>query len=136
MTNATGLPISTGVAGLGTGVATALAAAVTGSGGPVLATAPSITAPKVFRTVTTTYTASGAIATSDSFSLINSATAVAMTVAAGTVDGQPLIINNYGAGTATVTLTLQGVSTPVSMPSGSVLNVSWNVALSTYPLTS
>lgn len=42
LTNATGLPISTGVSGLGTGVATGLASAVTGSGGPVLATSPTI----------------------------------------------------------------------------------------------
>lgn len=41
--NATGLPITTGVTGLGTGVATALGTAVTGSGGPVLATNPTIT---------------------------------------------------------------------------------------------
>ena len=38
LTNATGLPIATGVAGLGTGVATALGQNVTGSGGIVLAT--------------------------------------------------------------------------------------------------
>jgi hypothetical protein len=42
LTNATGLPIATGVSGLGTGVATGLGQAATGSGGPVLATAPSI----------------------------------------------------------------------------------------------
>ena len=42
LTNATGLPISTGVSGLGTGVATALGTAVTGSGGAVLATDASL----------------------------------------------------------------------------------------------
>lgn len=42
LTNATGLPVSTGISGLGTGVATALANAVTGSGGPVLATSPTL----------------------------------------------------------------------------------------------
>lgn len=42
LSNATGLPISTGVSGLGTGVAAGLANASTGSAGPVLATAPTI----------------------------------------------------------------------------------------------
>jgi hypothetical protein len=42
LTNATGLPIG-GITGLGTGVGTAMAAAVTGSGGIVLAAAPSTT---------------------------------------------------------------------------------------------
>jgi len=183
LTHATGLPISTGVSGLGTGVATALGTAVTGSGGPVLATSPSIASPTVtgaftatglvtsadlantavtptsytnanitvnaqgqitaasngtsaLNTVTNTYTSSGAIATTDTFALINSASAVSMTVAAGSTDGHPIIINNFGAGTATVTLNIQGTSTPVTLPSGSVLNVSWNAAHSTYLLTS
>lgn len=39
LTNATGLPVSTGISGLGTGVATALAANVSGSGAICLATA-------------------------------------------------------------------------------------------------
>jgi hypothetical protein len=45
LTNATGLPISTGVSGLGTGVATALGANVTGSGGIALATSPTLVTP-------------------------------------------------------------------------------------------
>ena len=45
LTNATGLPITTGVSGLGTGVATALAATPTGSGSVVLATSPTLTTP-------------------------------------------------------------------------------------------
>jgi hypothetical protein len=44
LTNATGLPIS-GISGLGTGVATALAATTTGTGGIVSATSPTITTP-------------------------------------------------------------------------------------------
>ncbi len=47
LTNATGLPISTGVSGLGTGVATALGNAVTGSGGVVLATSPTLVTPNL-----------------------------------------------------------------------------------------
>jgi hypothetical protein len=42
LTNATGLPVSTGISGLGTGVAAALTNAVTGSGSPVLATSPTL----------------------------------------------------------------------------------------------
>ncbi|WP_321913593.1 hypothetical protein [Paraburkholderia sp. J11-2] len=42
LTNATGLPVATGISGLGTGVAAGLANAVTGSGGPVLATSPTL----------------------------------------------------------------------------------------------
>lgn len=47
LTNATGLPISTGVSGLGTGVATGLSNAATGSGGPVLSASPTITTPSL-----------------------------------------------------------------------------------------
>ena len=47
LTNATGLPISTGVSGLGTGVATALGNAVTGSGSVVLATSPTLVTPNL-----------------------------------------------------------------------------------------
>lgn len=45
LTNCTGLPVSTGITGFGTGVATALAANVTGSGGIVLATSPTLVTP-------------------------------------------------------------------------------------------
>jgi hypothetical protein len=47
LTNGTGLPISSGVSGLGTGVATALSNAVTGSGGAVLGTSPTISSPAI-----------------------------------------------------------------------------------------
>lgn len=47
LTNATGLPVATGISGLGTGVAAALANAATGTGSLVLATSPSISAPTV-----------------------------------------------------------------------------------------
>ena len=47
LTNAIGLPISTGVSGLGTGVATVLGNAVTGSGSMVAATSPALTTPNL-----------------------------------------------------------------------------------------
>lgn len=52
LTNCTGLPIGTGISGLGTGVATALAAGVTGSGNLVLATSATITTPTLSGDVT------------------------------------------------------------------------------------
>jgi hypothetical protein len=45
LTSATGLPIATGVSGLGTGIATALAATPTGTGSIVLATSPTLVTP-------------------------------------------------------------------------------------------
>lgn len=45
LTSCTGLPASTGISGLGTGVATALGANVTGSGGIVLVTSPTLVTP-------------------------------------------------------------------------------------------
>ena len=52
LTSATGLPVSTGLAGLGTGVGTALSQAVAGSGGIVLVTTATLTTPKTTGYVT------------------------------------------------------------------------------------
>ncbi len=84
--------------------------------------------------VTNTYTSSGAIAVTDTTSLLNSASSLAMRLANGTVDGHSIAIPNIGAGTATVTLSsLDGTpSVPIQLPSGSVLNVAWNAVNSTY----
>jgi hypothetical protein len=53
LTNCTGLPVSTGLAGAGTGVATALGQNVTGTGGIVLANTPTLVTP-VLGTATAT----------------------------------------------------------------------------------
>jgi hypothetical protein len=66
LTNATGLPISTGVSGLGTGVATALAAAVTGSGSVVLSAGPTLTGTLAAATITASGTITGSSTISDS----------------------------------------------------------------------
>ena len=67
LTNATGLPVSTGISGLGTGVATALAAGVTGSGNIVLATSPTLTSPVLgVATATSMQVAGGFYSTSSS----------------------------------------------------------------------
>ena len=47
LTNATGLPVATGISGLGTGVATALAATPSGTGSIVLATSPTLVTPNL-----------------------------------------------------------------------------------------
>lgn len=66
LTNGTGLPISTGVSGLGAGVATALANAVTGSGSPVLSTSPTISSASLSApTVTGSFMAAGLVTTAD-----------------------------------------------------------------------
>jgi len=70
LTNATGLPISTGVSGLGTGVATALGSAVTGSGGVVLASAPTVTNPTVTNYVESVV-AIGTVTSSSTIALTN-----------------------------------------------------------------
>lgn len=61
LTNATNLPVSTGISGLGSGIATALAQSPTGSGGIVLATAPTLTG----MTVTGVFTATGLVTNAD-----------------------------------------------------------------------
>lgn len=61
LTNGTGLPVSTGISGLGTGVATALSTAVSGSGGMVLGASPTIASP----TVTGAFTATGLVTPAD-----------------------------------------------------------------------
>lgn len=78
LTNATGLPILTGVSGLGTGVATGLAVASTGTTGMVRATSPTIATPTFTGTTTTAgIAASGAVnTTSTSGFQINGTTAL------------------------------------------------------------
>lgn len=59
LTNCTGLPVSTGISGLGTGVATALAAGVSGSGNIVLVTSPTLVTPILGAATATTITVTG-----------------------------------------------------------------------------
>ena len=55
LTNCVGLPVSTGLTGLGTGVATALASGTTGSGNIALATSPTFVAPILGAASATSY---------------------------------------------------------------------------------
>ena len=104
LTNATGLPIATGVSGLGTGVATFLAtpssanliSAVTdetGSGSLVFATSPTLTNPTVTNYVETPYSA-------------NSSTAITIALTNGTVQ----IITLTGNATITMPTATSGKS--------------------------
>jgi hypothetical protein len=56
LTNCTGLPVSTGISGFGTGVATALAANVNGSGAISLTTSPSFVTPTLGAATATSLT--------------------------------------------------------------------------------
>ncbi len=91
-TAATQVPISTGISGLGTGIATALAAAPTGSGSLVAATSPTISSPTVTGTLAgATETLSGTLTpTGGIVGVTNGSAAAAGTVgeyASNTVSG-------------------------------------------------
>lgn len=61
LTHATGLPVSTGLSGAGSGVLTALGVAASGSGSLVLGTSPTITTPNEVGTVAVGNAAAGSI---------------------------------------------------------------------------
>lgn len=112
LTNATGLPIA-GLTGLGTGVATALGNAATGSGSPVLATSPSIASP----TITGAFTATGLVTLADH-----------STQAANTIIG-----NGTGSAASPTALSVPSCSTASSAlqwtsASGFACNTSMNAA--------
>ena len=118
LTNGTGLPIG-GIAGLGTGIGTALAATPQGSGSIVLASGPSIAS----LSVTTAFTATGLVTNAD---LANSSTTVNGTLctlgstctapaAAGTLTGGTLASGVTASSLTSVgtlgTLTVTGTTT-------------------------
>lgn len=143
LTNATGLPIATGVSGLGTGVATFLATpssanlrtAVTdetGTGGSlVFATEPTLTSPNIVGTTAVGNAAAGSLG--EVFS--NSAGSVALTTAVGANVGQIaltagdwdiyLACGFTGAGATSVTNVSTGISTTsATMPSAAPFQTS------------
>lgn len=85
----------------------------------------------------TVYTAAGAIAPTDDESVVNSASAVVMTLAAG-APGHRVDIKRYGAGSVAVTLPLDGTSQTINMASNpnvhECLSVRYNGALATWLL--
>ena len=122
LTNCTGLPIATGVSGLGTGVATFLAtpssanlaSAVTnetGSGSLVFGTSPSLTTPSIAgATVTSTLTSSGTLAVTGEFTLDG---------AAGTT-GQVMVSAGSGNTPTWGTIFVSGM---IMMWSGSIASI-------------
>lgn len=83
LTSCTGLPVSTGISGLGSGVATALAAGKTGSGNIVLATSPTLVTP-VLGVATATSINGTSVPSSD---VLASATVITSTLKRGSGSG-------------------------------------------------
>ena len=135
LTNCTGLPISSGVSGLGTGIATFLATPTsanllaaltdeTGTGANVFATSPTITTPNIVGTATNNNASAGSVGEFNS----NSAGSVALTTNTSANVGQlSLTAGDYdvwvtgffsGTGSTSVTEVQLGISTTsATMPS-------------------
>ena len=119
LTNCTGLPIATGVSGLGTGVATFLAAPSsanfrtaltdeTGTGSAVFATTPTLVTPVI----------GAATGTSLVLSSFNAVSAAAPTVASATTIAPTTPIAFVSGTTAVVTIT---APSPISAGGGSII---------------
>ncbi len=146
LTNCTGLPVSTGVSGLGTGVATFLgtpssanlAAAVTdetGSGSLVFGTSPSLTTPALSgetfstaATVTAGTNAQGQGAITNDNNVITTAASNPSGVTLPTATtGRRIVITNRGANTVNVypatgaTIDALSINTSIALPTGGVM---------------
>lgn len=85
--------------------------------------------------VTSTYSASGAIAITDSLAIVNSTDRCDMTLAQGTIDGQRIWIKRLGCGVVTITLNLDNEAAVVTADSSSVsggLSLVWSSLLATW----
>jgi hypothetical protein len=95
---------------------------------------PSISSPPLYAT-TNTYTTSGAIAPTDRVSLINAASAAAMTLAAGPSDGHGLLVKRVGTGAVTITASLDGTSSSIVADSTIIresVMLAWSSGLGTW----
>lgn len=116
LTNCTGLPISTGVSGLGTGVATALAAGVTGSGNIALADSPTFTGTLSGATINASVGFNGTLgATTPAAATVTTLTASGSLSLTGLVDhymrgGAALYWNSTGASGGTTYAYIQATT--------------------------
>ena len=95
---------------------------------------PNIPGPPLYAT-TNTYTTSGAIVPTDSVSLINAASAAAMTLAAGPSDGHGLLVKRLGAGAVMITASLDGTSSSIVADSTTIkesVALAWSSSLGTW----
>jgi hypothetical protein len=117
LSNCTSLPISTGVSGLGTGVATALASALNGSGAVVGASSPTLTTPILTGVTSGSAAASGnvgQIITSSVSTVAIASTTITNVTSISVTAGQWLItggINTNPAGTTTTSQIGCGITT-------------------------
>ena len=86
--------------------------------------------------VSSTYTASGAINPSDTYALLNCATPAMMTLANSSSDGSRLTVTNMGPASATLTMNYYGAIQTVTLNKQGIVNFVWNAAHSTYLLAS
>jgi hypothetical protein len=127
LTNCTGLPVATGVSGLGAGVATFLATPSstnlrtaltdeTGTGSAVFATTPTLTTPVIGAATGTSLALSGFSAVSAAAPTIASATTIAPTTPIVFISGTTAVVNITAAapistGGGTITLIPTGIFT-------------------------
>jgi hypothetical protein len=78
------------------------------------------------------YSTGGAIDPIARMVLVDSAGAIAMSLSSGPRDGCPLIIKNIGAGTLTLTATVDGTAGTTSVDALGVLRLLWSAALGTW----
>jgi hypothetical protein len=80
-----------------------------------------------------TYTVSGGtIAPTDRFSVVNSASAIALTLPSAPRDGCPLLVKNLGTGVLTLTATIDGNTGTTNVASLGALRLIWSLQFSTW----
>lgn len=132
LTNGSGLPISTGVSGLGAGVASSLGNAVTGSGSIVLSTSPTLTTPNLGTPSSVTLTNGTGLPVSTGVSGLGTGVATGLSSAATGSGGPVLAISpTIASPTITGTLNAPGIVTPGSLATQAANTILGNATGST-----